>query len=241
MAGHLLEKAHHRIGQIDLVPPGIERGITAATSQVVQPGDRVRIENVLDAVQPTAKAGPPGATFPGMLGPATPVGSGRTDVVDDVAVLATCDFAATHDLDSLPNRPDGASIVDMAGPGARYSPWGSTTNVVISFTADPAVSLEEADRTIRRATLAVALITSALAAVVTRRVTRPIVQLTETAAHMARGDLDQQVSIDRKDEIGILARAFNRMAAELTVLYGDLEAKVAERTMQLEEANKQTN
>lgn len=156
MAGHLLEKAHHRIGQIDLVPPGIERGITAATIRVVQPGDLARIENVLDAVQPTAKVGPPGATFPGMLGPATPVGSGRTDVVDDVAVLATCDFAATHDLDSLPNRPDGTSIVDMAGPGARYSPWGSTTNVVVSFTADPAVSLEEADRTIRRATLAVA-------------------------------------------------------------------------------------
>ena len=91
------------------------------------------------------------------------------------------------------------------------------------------------------ATLAVALITSALAAVVTRRVTRPIVQLTETAARMARGDLEQQVSIARQDEIGILARAFNRMAAELTVLYGDLEAKVAERTRQLEEANRQTN
>jgi signal transduction histidine kinase len=91
------------------------------------------------------------------------------------------------------------------------------------------------------ATLAVALITSALAAIVTRRVTRPIVQLTETAARMARGDLDQKVSIVRRDEIGILARAFNRMAAELTVLYGDLEAKVAERTRQLEEANRQTN
>ncbi len=91
------------------------------------------------------------------------------------------------------------------------------------------------------ATLAVALITSALAAVVTRRVTRPIVQLAETAARMARGDLEQQVTIARKDEIGILARAFNRMAAELTVLYGDLEAKVAERTRQLEEANRQTN
>jgi signal transduction histidine kinase len=90
------------------------------------------------------------------------------------------------------------------------------------------------------AALAVALITSALAAIVTRRVTSPIVQLTETAARMARGDLDQQVSIVRRDEIGILARAFNRMAAELTVLYNDLEAKVAERTMQLEEANRQT-
>jgi signal transduction histidine kinase len=87
------------------------------------------------------------------------------------------------------------------------------------------------------ATLAVALVTSAIAAAVTRRVTRPIVQLTETAAWMARGDLNQSVPVTRKDEIGVLAQAFNRMAAELRVLYGDLEAKVAERTSQLEEAN----
>ncbi len=89
-------------------------------------------------------------------------------------------------------------------------------------------------------TLAVALITAAIAAAVTRRVTVPIVQLTETAAWMARGDLNQQVAVDRKDEIGILARAFNRMAAELRILYGELEAKVAERTRQLEEANAHT-
>ncbi len=91
------------------------------------------------------------------------------------------------------------------------------------------------------ATLVVALVTAAIAAVVTRRVTQPIVQLTETAAWMARGKLNQQVMISRNDEIGILARAFNRMAAELRILYQDLEAKVAERTMQLEAANQQTS
>jgi signal transduction histidine kinase len=91
------------------------------------------------------------------------------------------------------------------------------------------------------ATLAVALITAAIAAMVTRRVTRPIVQLTETAAWMARGDLNQQVAITRRDEIGVLARAFNRMAAELRALYANLEAKVAERTQQLEAANQKAS
>jgi signal transduction histidine kinase len=90
------------------------------------------------------------------------------------------------------------------------------------------------------ATLAVALLTAAIAAWVTRRLTRPIVQLTETAAWMARGNLNQCVTVTRRDEIGVLARAFNRMAAELRVLYGQLEAKVAERTQQLEEAHKRT-
>ena len=75
-------------------------------------------------------------------------------------------------------------------------------------------------------TLGMALVTAAIAAVVTRQVTRPIVQLTETAAQMARGDLDQQVVVTRRDEIGVLARAFNRMAAELRVLYADLNTKV---------------
>ena len=91
------------------------------------------------------------------------------------------------------------------------------------------------------ATLVVALVTAAIAALVTRRVTQPIVQLTETAAWMARGNLNQQVTVSRNDEIGVLARAFNRMAAELRVLYENLEAKVAERTMQLEAANEQTS
>lgn len=89
-------------------------------------------------------------------------------------------------------------------------------------------------------TLAVALMTATIAAIVTRRVTQPIVQLTQTAAWMARGDLNQKVAVTRKDEIGILARAFNRMAAELQVLYGELEAKVTERTQQLEVAHERT-
>lgn len=89
-------------------------------------------------------------------------------------------------------------------------------------------------------TLIVALITAAMAAWVTRRLTSPIVQLTETAARMARGDLNQVVQIDRADEIGILARVFNRMASELKILYDDLEAKVAERTQQLQWANERT-
>jgi signal transduction histidine kinase len=91
------------------------------------------------------------------------------------------------------------------------------------------------------ATLIVALVTTIIAAVVTRRITRPIVELTETAAWMARGNLSRQVTVTRRDEIGILGRAFNRMAAELRVLYSNLEAKVEERTQQLQVANERTS
>lgn len=87
-------------------------------------------------------------------------------------------------------------------------------------------------------TLAVALLTTLLAAVVTRQITRPIVQLTMRAVEIANGHLGQTVPVDRRDEIGILARAFNIMTAELQALYAGLEQKVAERTAQLREANR---
>lgn len=89
------------------------------------------------------------------------------------------------------------------------------------------------------ATLGVALATAAIAAFVTRQVTRPVVRLTESALLIAGGDLSQRVEVTSRDEIGILANVFNRMAGELETLYEDLEAKVAERTQLLQQANYQ--
>jgi signal transduction histidine kinase/HAMP domain-containing protein len=89
------------------------------------------------------------------------------------------------------------------------------------------------------ATLVVALVTAVIAAVVTRQMTRPIVQLTESALSIAEGDLEQRVPVTSRDEIGILAYVFNRMAAELKALYDDLEGKVVERTALLQRANYQ--
>lgn len=87
------------------------------------------------------------------------------------------------------------------------------------------------------ATLAMVLVTALIAAAVTRRITLPIVQLTATAVEIASGDLHQKVPATRRDEIGILARAFNVMTTKLRLLYEDLEQKVKERTQQLEKAN----
>ena len=89
------------------------------------------------------------------------------------------------------------------------------------------------------ATLGVALFTAVIAAVVTRQITRPIVQLTETALSIAEGDMEQRVPVASRDEIGILAYVFNRMASELKALYDDLEDKVAQRTALLQKANYQ--
>ena len=89
------------------------------------------------------------------------------------------------------------------------------------------------------ATLGVALVTAITAALVTRQITQPVVKLTESALHLATGDLSQRVKVTSRDEIGILAHVFNRMTADLEALYNDLEAKVAERTRALQQANYQ--
>ncbi len=89
------------------------------------------------------------------------------------------------------------------------------------------------------ASLAVALLTAMIAAAVTRRITLPIVQLTATAVQIAAGDLHQKVPAVRRDEIGILARAFNVMTTKLRVLYEELESQVRERTQQWREVNAQ--
>jgi signal transduction histidine kinase len=105
-------------------------------------------------------------------------------------------------------------------------------------TQDEAFAAEDALATMLvGSTLAVALLTTLLAAIVTRQITQPIVRLTMRAVEIANGHLEQTVLVDRRDEIGILARAFNIMTAELQALYKGLEQKVAERTSQLQEAN----
>ena len=112
--------------------------------------------------------------------------------------------------------------------------------LVVEQTQEEAFAGNEAVTTaVIAATLGVAIATAAIAAVLTRQITRPVVRLTESALRIAAGDLSQRVDISSRDEIGILAQVFNQMATELEALYNDLEAKVAERTRLLQQANYQ--
>jgi signal transduction histidine kinase/FixJ family two-component response regulator len=78
-----------------------------------------------------------------------------------------------------------------------------------------------------------------------RQITRPILAMTKTVTKVAAGDLTQTVKVKRKDELGVLAKAFNSMAAQLQTAFdkleksnAELEIRVEERTQQLQEALK---
>jgi GAF domain-containing protein/HAMP domain-containing protein len=75
-----------------------------------------------------------------------------------------------------------------------------------------------------------------IAYVSARQIAQPIVAITEAATKIAAGDLSQRAPVITKDEVGILANAFNSMATQLRELIGNLEQRVAERTQEYEDA-----
>ena len=62
----------------------------------------------------------------------------------------------------------------------------------------------------------VALIALLLGIFLSRTISRPIRELTRATHAIAQGDLQQQVDIRSRDELGELANAFNKMSAELS-------------------------
>lgn len=104
-----------------------DRNIVWASLDIAFPGEQTRIVNVRDVVEPRVKVSGPGCVFPGILGPVETVGEGRTHRLSGVTVMPSATY--------LPTIPSGggaqtAGLVDMWGPGALKTSFGSTINIV---------------------------------------------------------------------------------------------------------------
>jgi signal transduction histidine kinase len=121
--------------------------------------------------------------------------------------------------------------------------WG----VVVARKASEAFAPAER---VRRYTLFWALLallaTSVLGIVLARGVSRPVARLAEGVTALAEGRYTQRVPEQGRDELGQLARSFNRMAdelqrreTELRTLSEELQHRVDERTRELREAQEQ--
>lgn len=83
-----------------------------------------------------------------------------------------------------------------------------------------------------------ALVIGVAGFVVASQIVKPISGLTVSAQKIGAGNLEAQVAeTARRDEIGMLARAFAKMQGELAGSYRDLEKRVAERTRDLNVAS----
>jgi PAS domain S-box-containing protein len=133
-------------------------------------------------------------------------------------------------LRALADAPVLQETVDSAGEG-RYDVavpilvegerWGTVRIGLSRHRVDAQIA---ATRRELAALAAVALVLGGLAtALVARRITRPVRQLADGVAAIARGELDQRIDPGRLDELGRLALAFNEMAAQLRQQRVDLE------------------
>ena len=106
LESHLLEDS--RLKSVDLA--------------LVSPGDRVRIVNLMDVVQPRCKIDNPDADFPGFIGKIQTAGKGKTRSLNGVTVMVSNPDTKRH----------YSAFFDMAGVGADMSRYGKMHHVSIS-------------------------------------------------------------------------------------------------------------
>ncbi len=94
--------------------------IKSVDLEIAKPGEEVRITPVKDVIQPRVKVEGAGEIFPGVIGEVTTVGSGKTNVLEGMAVV-TCG--------KIVGFQEG--IIDMTGPGADYTPFSKLNNLVL--------------------------------------------------------------------------------------------------------------
>jgi signal transduction histidine kinase/DNA-binding response OmpR family regulator len=69
-----------------------------------------------------------------------------------------------------------------------------------------------------------------------RWITDPILKLQQASEAIAAGELDRAVEVNEIQELARLGRSFNQMAAQLKTSFTELEDRVAERTIELQQA-----
>jgi two-component system sensor histidine kinase BaeS len=105
--------------------------------------------------------------------------------------------------------------------GTRVEVHGVFIGTILSPPLPPGLTPQEQaylDRTNQALTLAAigaALLALVVGVLLARTLTRPLRALTEATEKMAGGDLNQQVTIASRDEIGELAESFNRMSRQV--------------------------
>jgi len=119
--------------------------LTAVSFDIAKPGESVRITPVKDVIEPRAKVEGPGDVFPGIITKLNTVGSGKTNVLRGAAVVTVGKIVGFQE-----------GIIDMTGPGADYTPFSTTNNLVVDFTPKEGLTAHEYEAAIRKAGLKIA-------------------------------------------------------------------------------------
>ncbi len=112
--------------------------IASLELDIARPGEDVRIIPVKDVIEPRVKVEGKGGVFPGFMSKVNTVGSGKTLVMKGAAVV-TCG--------SIIGFQEG--IIDMSGPGAEYTPYSKTNNLVLNIIVKEDMERHEKEECIR--------------------------------------------------------------------------------------------
>ena len=115
---------------IDLIRE--DEHLSSVDVDIAKPGESIRITPVKDVVEPRVKVEGPGGVFPGILSKVDVVGSGKTNVLKGCAVMTTGKIVGFQE-----------GIVDMTGPGAEFTPFSKTINLVMK--CEPVEGLKQHD------------------------------------------------------------------------------------------------
>ena len=99
----------------------VKQFVKSINFDIAKPGESVRITPVKDVIEPRCKVEGPGVIFPGVMNhKVDTVGSGRTHVLKGAAVVTAGKIVGFQE-----------GLIDMTGPGAQYTPFSKTLNIVM--------------------------------------------------------------------------------------------------------------
>jgi len=121
---------------------GADERIKSVEVFLARPGESVRILPVKDVIEPRVKIDGAGCIFPGFMGGVEQAGEGRTHALKGAAVVTTGKIVGFQE-----------GIIDMTGPGADYTPFSKTQNVVVKVEPVEGIKQHEHEVVVRLAGL----------------------------------------------------------------------------------------
>ncbi|SHJ19060.1 glycine/sarcosine/betaine reductase component B subunit [Lutispora thermophila] len=117
---------------------GGDNRIASIEVDIAKPGEETRIMPVKDVIEPRVKVEGPGGIFPGFISKVDVVGSGKTHVLKGAAVVTAGKIVGFQE-----------GIIDMSGPGAEYTPFSKTNNLVLVCTPVDNLPQHEHEQAVR--------------------------------------------------------------------------------------------
>jgi signal transduction histidine kinase len=174
------------------------------------------------------------------------IGNQSGDVWTDLSTavpgppVQPADFAADKLL--VYTRDNGEAVI-ARGSAIGDTPWG----VVVEFPRAPVLApASQFLKAAIAASVVLIVLGAGLGWALSRRITRPLIAVTEAAEAIAAGKPANPLTVKRADEIGRLSVSFNAMSAQVAYsrrqledMVGTLETRVNERTAALATANRE--